>query len=166
MSKRYKDAEKFSKGSAVRHKQLAREDAMSLDGYSRDTHNQTTVSNGHSAEERCPNCKSASRYIVANCHVKACTNPWHSAKVAPACAHLFTPNSPSCIHCGQEQPGAKVAPEPPTPPRGSQLKLATILCGAANILDVVKQEWGESWSEWDQSIRDGITELLKETYDV
>jgi hypothetical protein len=31
----------------------------------------------------------------------------------------------------------------------------------AALYDVIKGEWGESWSEWDQSIRDGITEHLK-----
>ncbi len=44
------------------------------------------------------------------------------------------------------------------------MTLADVLCGAAQILDVVKQEWGKSWSDWDQQIRDGITEQLKRIY--
>ena len=41
-------------------------------------------------------------------------------------------------------------------------ELAEVLTGCAQILDVVKIEWGTSWSEWDQSIRDGITKIQKE----
>lgn len=42
---------------------------------------------------------------------------------------------------------------------------ATILTGACGLLDTIKQEWGESWSEFDQSIRDGLTSLLKAEYE-
>ena len=43
-------------------------------------------------------------------------------------------------------------------------RLANLLTGCANILDVVKLEWGEAWSEWDQSIRDGISRELRIIY--
>jgi hypothetical protein len=33
----------------------------------------------------------------------------------------------------------------------------------AQILDVVKLEWEDSWSSWDQEQRDKITELLEST---
>jgi hypothetical protein len=35
-----------------------------------------------------------------------------------------------------------------------------LLTNLAQILDVVKQEWGESWSAWDQEQRDKITQFL------
>lgn len=40
-------------------------------------------------------------------------------------------------------------------------KMANTLCNCAQILDVVKIEWGESWSDWDQSVRDDITACLR-----
>lgn len=40
-------------------------------------------------------------------------------------------------------------------------KMADTLCNCAQILDVVKIEWGESWSVWDQSVRDDITACLR-----
>jgi hypothetical protein len=40
-----------------------------------------------------------------------------------------------------------------------------LVCNVAQILDVVKREWGESWSAWDQEQRDKITELLMGTKD-
>jgi hypothetical protein len=46
-------------------------------------------------------------------------------------------------------------------------RAADLLCNVAQILDVVKSEWAESWSPWspwDQEQRDGITELLKFYY--
>jgi len=45
-----------------------------------------------------------------------------------------------------------------------QRELANLFTGCANLLDIIKQEWGPSWSEWDQSIRDGITTQLKAIY--
>ena len=42
--------------------------------------------------------------------------------------------------------------------------LATVLTGCAQILDTIKQEWKESWSDWDQQIRNGITEQLEHIY--
>jgi|SRR6185437_11479846 len=42
--------------------------------------------------------------------------------------------------------------------------VGNVLCSCAQILDVVKQEWAlkNEWTEWDQSVRDGITkELVK-----
>lgn len=41
---------------------------------------------------------------------------------------------------------------------------ANVLVGACNLLDVIKGEWGESWSEWDQSIRDGLSAMLLQYY--
>lgn len=35
----------------------------------------------------------------------------------------------------------------------------SLLCNLAQILDVVRQEWGESWSEWDQQQRDAISRI-------
>lgn len=40
----------------------------------------------------------------------------------------------------------------------------TILIGVSQILSKTKEEWGESWSEWDQSIQDGVSSLLRLTY--
>ena len=37
---------------------------------------------------------------------------------------------------------------------------ANLLTNIAQILDVVKQEWAESWSAWDQEQRDAITKFL------
>jgi len=36
-----------------------------------------------------------------------------------------------------------------------------IIIGACNLLDTIRSEWGDQWSEWDQSIRDGLSEALK-----
>ena len=36
-------------------------------------------------------------------------------------------------------------------------KLVNVLEGAAGLLEVIKTEWAEEWSEWDQSVRNGIT---------
>lgn len=46
-----------------------------------------------------------------------------------------------------------------------EARAANLLTNIACILDVVKQEWGEAWSQWDQEQRDGITAWLKEFYD-
>jgi len=35
-----------------------------------------------------------------------------------------------------------------------------IVIGACNLLDAIKSEWGDQWSEWDQSIRDGLSKAL------
>ena len=43
-------------------------------------------------------------------------------------------------------------------------KAADLLCNVAQILDVIKGEWGEAWSAWDQEQRDGITAFLKFYY--
>ena len=42
---------------------------------------------------------------------------------------------------------------------------ADLLVNLAQIIDVVKQEWAEAWSEWDQEQRDGITKYLKWWYE-
>jgi len=39
-------------------------------------------------------------------------------------------------------------------------KLENVLKGAAGLLDVIKGEWTTEWSEWDQSVRNGITQQL------
>ena len=39
-------------------------------------------------------------------------------------------------------------------------KCADLLTNIAQILDVVKGEWAESWSAWDQEQRDAITRYL------
>lgn len=44
------------------------------------------------------------------------------------------------------------------------MTLPELLTGCAQILDTVKVEWGESWSEWDQSVRDSITGQLQRIY--
>jgi len=38
--------------------------------------------------------------------------------------------------------------------------MTNLLCDIAQILDVVKQEWGEAWTAFDQSCRDRITYQL------
>jgi hypothetical protein len=45
-------------------------------------------------------------------------------------------------------------------------KVLGVLTNVAGILDVIKQEWSatNSWSDYDQSVRNGITELLGEHY--
>lgn len=43
--------------------------------------------------------------------------------------------------------------------------LATLLTNICQILDVVKGEWGEAWSEWDQQQRDAASAWLKEYYE-
>jgi hypothetical protein len=47
------------------------------------------------------------------------------------------------------------------------LSLINLLTNVCQILDVVKIEWGETnaWSEWDQSVRDEISEYLKNYYE-
>lgn len=45
------------------------------------------------------------------------------------------------------------------------LDAQTLLTNVAQILDVVKGEWGPAWSAWDQEQRDGITNWLKASYD-
>lgn len=47
----------------------------------------------------------------------------------------------------------------PAEAQGSD-QTANLLTNLAQILDVVKIEWGEAWSEWDQAQRDGITKYL------
>ena len=42
---------------------------------------------------------------------------------------------------------------------------AQIMTDAAQILDVIKGEWGESWSDWDQGVRDRISTWLREHYE-
>jgi NTP pyrophosphatase (non-canonical NTP hydrolase) len=42
--------------------------------------------------------------------------------------------------------------------------IANLLTNVAQILDVIKIEWGESWSAFDQEQRDKISEVLKEYY--
>ena len=41
---------------------------------------------------------------------------------------------------------------------------ANIIIGACTILDVIKSEWGAAWSEWDQSVRDGLSKMLATIY--
>lgn len=38
--------------------------------------------------------------------------------------------------------------------------LETLLIDACQILDVVKQEWSESWSDFDQSVRDRMSQVI------
>lgn len=35
-----------------------------------------------------------------------------------------------------------------------------IIIGACNLLDTIRLEWGDQWTEWDQSIRDGLSTAL------
>jgi hypothetical protein len=39
-------------------------------------------------------------------------------------------------------------------------EIRNLLTNIAQILDVVKAEWGEAWSAWDQQQRDAITKFL------
>lgn len=38
---------------------------------------------------------------------------------------------------------------------------ANIICGACQLMDAWKSSDPEIWSEWDQSIRDGMSEILQ-----
>ena len=40
-------------------------------------------------------------------------------------------------------------------------EVANILTNVCQIIDMVKQEWGDEWSDWDQSVRDEISQWLK-----
>jgi hypothetical protein len=58
-------------------------------------------------------------------------------------------------------PGPSLPAEPQAGAQVPDVKnLLNLLTNIAQILDVVKREWGESWSEWDQEQRDGITAVL------
>lgn len=46
----------------------------------------------------------------------------------------------------------------PTPPVAD---VPNLLCNIAQILNTVKQEWGESWSTWDQEQYDSLTRLQR-----
>lgn len=46
------------------------------------------------------------------------------------------------------------------PVRPEHRDLNEVLVGCAQLLDTIKGEWGEAWSEWDQSVRNGITLIL------
>ena len=46
------------------------------------------------------------------------------------------------------------------PIRPEHKDLNEVLVGCANLLDTIKAEWGDAWSEWDQSVRNGITRIL------
>ena len=48
-------------------------------------------------------------------------------------------------------------------PQATPQKIATVLINCCQILDIVKQEWATDncWSEWDQSVRDSASELLR-----
>jgi hypothetical protein len=45
-------------------------------------------------------------------------------------------------------------------PQRENAEIANLLTNVAQILDVVKLEWGEAWSTWDQEQRDSITKIL------
>jgi hypothetical protein len=45
--------------------------------------------------------------------------------------------------------------------RISKIETADILTNVCQIIDVVKIEWGEAWSAWDQAVRDSISLWLK-----
>ena len=59
--------------------------------------------------------------------------------------------------------GTRSSADPESTLRDSAAHLLTNL---AQILDVVKGEWKESWSDWDQQQRDGITQWLTRYYGV
>ena len=52
--------------------------------------------------------------------------------------------------------------------RADEMTLAAcdLLTNLAQIIDVVKGEWAESWSAWDQEQRDAITTWLRGYYAV
>lgn len=60
----------------------------------------------------------------------------------------------------QPKEGAPVSENKESKPPVLTTDEVNILVGACNILDVIKSEWGSSWSEWDQSIRMGLNKLL------
>ena len=62
---------------------------------------------------------------------------------------------------------SKFDPYRDTPKAGDHSKnreviAAGIMTDCAQILDVVKREWGASWTGWDQGVRDRITTWLQE----
>lgn len=49
---------------------------------------------------------------------------------------------------------------------GNNNDIINLLTNCAQIMDRAKQEWlpEGAWTEWDQSVRDGITAALKQFY--
>ena len=47
-----------------------------------------------------------------------------------------------------------------------ELRWQDLGCNVCQILDVVKGEWKEEWSTWDQSVRDGFSEMLRSGYEL
>jgi len=48
--------------------------------------------------------------------------------------------------------------------REARLKACAFITNVCQILDVVKIEWAEAWSDWEQSVRDAATTWLKQYY--
>jgi hypothetical protein len=48
------------------------------------------------------------------------------------------------------------------------MEIISVLTCACQILDVVKYEWSatNAWSDWDQSVRDRISAILKAYYSI
>jgi hypothetical protein len=67
------------------------------------------------------------------------------------------------------QPPAERTPAPTVPEElfvleDATVSAANVLTNCCQILDVVKPEWAESWSDWDQSVRDAASEWLEKFY--
>jgi hypothetical protein len=51
-------------------------------------------------------------------------------------------------------------------PQAERDEIIEVLTNICQILDVVKWEWSaeNSWSKWDQSVRDEISRILRKLY--
>ena len=52
-------------------------------------------------------------------------------------------------------------PDTSAPESWKMNRLGNVLQGCAGLLDNIRAEWGDQWSEWDQAVRDGITAQLR-----
>lgn len=91
-------------------------------------------------------------------HGKYADDYCEACESAPAMEAPAVTAARDIIEMVREHDRAVEAPAPASP------TLADVLVGCANLLDTIKQEWGEAWSTWDQSIREGITAHLTKIY--
>ena len=73
-------------------------------------------------------------------HLKPDERDWHTKALAKQILDI-------CKRIRTNSPDGLAVPE-------------NIIVGACNLLDTIKSEWGDQWSEWDQSIRDGLSAAL------
>src|ERR1035438_7146389 len=108
---------------------------------------------------------------------RTCPTATNSGPSHIGCGHDAAPPAPTKILEGASQwkPEpygdrgiVQVTPvaAPPAQPVATPADLMNIITGACNILDVVKGEWAECWSEWDQPIRDSLSQILKNGYEI